>query len=120
MGPERGESAVEERQEEEEDGAERGGGARGLEQGERAREEGDARVGRAFRGGDGEGEARGRGGGGRRRGKEGRGGAEAGGEAVLVEAVFGPGAGVGDAAGVLDGREGGLGADGLRGGWTVW
>lgn len=45
---------------------------------------------------------------------EGGGGAEAGGEAVLVEAVFGPGAGVGDAASVLDGREGGLGTDGLR------
>lgn len=37
---------------------------------------------------------------------------EAGREAVLVEAVLGPGAGVADAAGVLDAREAALGADG--------
>ena len=42
-------------------------------------------------------------------------GAHRGGEAVLVEAVFGPGAGVGDAPFVLDGGEEGLCTDGLKG-----
>lgn len=39
---------------------------------------------------------------------------EAGGEGVLVETVLGPGAGVADAASVLDAREEGLGPDGGR------
>ena len=90
--------------------------ARGVEGVERAREPHGAAVRAAVGGEDGEGQlhlglgGRGRRGGG---GEERRGGAQAGGEAVFVEAVFGPGAGVGDPARALDGGQLGLGADGL-------
>ena len=118
--PEHAHARAQEREAEREHGPEEVRRAGRLEERERAREAHRTAVGRVVCGDDREGElwvrvgrvgicgVRGRG-----RGEEGGGGAEAGGEAVFVEAVFCPCAGVGDAAGALDGGELALGADRL-------